>query len=345
LWQFTHPCLPSQIAYCREKVFGFVKRHVDCPLGTYNDSHRLDCVNFFHPKVIVPIVVPNNVKDVRMQQLPFGSRNLIPLVSWSGLELKVSIYVDGQKHIEHCPPNFIIQCFAFQKTIGLKWKTRINLYKFISGTHAPCYSSFWVQYHSRSLKHHKHQFCPNDFSHCIGGTTQKIVISRHVVPTIWVIQEGINLIQKDVTTLEKARFSCDRPHRNNTQSLFGSQFSSSSNSHVPVVSCHSLVRLSDASYWPTICGEGETAFYFQINTTHQQLGGWDLISSVHYFPTIDVPPPGYGGIYNIISYDKGYDVTIGNFLRCSHVYFVTMLVGSLGNRGVYVQCKHGYHVL
>jgi len=105
------------------------------------------------------------------------------------------------------------------------------------------------------------------------------------------------------------------------------------------------VRLSYASYCPTIRGEGETTFYLQINTTHQQLGGWDLIYRCTIFPTIDVPPLGYGGIYSIISYDKGYDVTIENFLRCSYFYFVTMLVGSLGNRGVHVQCKHGYHVL
>jgi hypothetical protein len=38
-------------------------------------------------------------------------------------------------------------------------------------------------------------------------------------------------------------------------------------------------------------------------------------------------------------------VTIGNFPRCSCVYFVTMLVGFLGGCGVNVQCKHGYHIL
>jgi hypothetical protein len=59
----------------------------------------------------------------------------------------------------------------------------------------------------------------------------------------------------------------------------------------------------------------------------------------------DVPPPGYGQIYNIISDDKRYDVTIGNFPRCSCVYFVTTLASSLGGHGVYVQCKHVYHVL
>ncbi len=38
-------------------------------------------------------------------------------------------------------------------------------------------------------------------------------------------------------------------------------------------------------------------------------------------------------------------MTIGNYPRCSCVHFVTMLVGSLGGHGVYVQCKHVYHIL
>jgi hypothetical protein len=44
---------------------------------------------------------------------------------------------------------------------------------------------------------------------------------------------------------------------------------------------------------------------------------------------------------NILFDDNGYDVTIGNFLGCSCVYFVRMLVGSLGGHGAYVKCKHG----
>jgi hypothetical protein len=39
---------------------------------------------------------------------------------------------------------------------------------------------------------------------------------------------------------------------------------------------------------------------------------------------------------NILSNDNQYDITIGNFLRCSCVYFVRILVGSLGGHGAYV---------
>ncbi len=38
-------------------------------------------------------------------------------------------------------------------------------------------------------------------------------------------------------------------------------------------------------------------------------------------------------------------MTIKNYLGCSCVYFVTMLEGFLGGCGVFMQCKHVYHVL
>jgi hypothetical protein len=66
---------------------------------------------------------------------------------------------------------------------------------------------------------------------------------------------------------------------------------------------------------------------------------------MHYFPPINVSSLGYGPIYNILLNDQIYDVTIENFLRCSCVYFVQMLVGSLGVHGVYVHCILVYHVL
>ncbi len=113
-----------------------------------------------------------------------------------------------------------------------------------------CYSCFWVQSHSKSLEHYKHWFCFDDLSHCV-CRTWKIVVVKLVVPIVWPIQEGINLVQKEVTTLEDVRFFFWLLHRNNIQSLFHFQSFRSSNSHVHVVSCHSLARPFDASCWPT----------------------------------------------------------------------------------------------
>ncbi len=52
------------------------------------------------------------------------------------------------------------------------------------------------------------------------------------------------------------------------------------------------------------------------------------------FLVVDVMPPRYGWIYSILFYYKQYNVMIGNFPGCLCVYFVTMLVASLGSGGI-----------
>jgi hypothetical protein len=83
------------------------------------------------------------------------------------------------------------------------------------------------------------------------------------------------------------------------------------------------------SWWQ----EGETIFCVQNDTTtHEQLGSWQVTSPMHCFPDVDVTPSKYGRIYNILSYDNQYDVTIGNFLdvhlstllKCWQVLWVVM---------------------
>jgi len=63
-----------------------------------------------------------------------------------------------------------------------------------------------------------HYLCPNDLNHCVRGTLWKNVVVRPSIPTIWLIQEDFDLIQKEVTTLKKAGFSFDH---NCVQKLFG----------------------------------------------------------------------------------------------------------------------------
>jgi hypothetical protein len=45
-----------------------------------------------------------------------------------------------------------------------------------------------------------HWFCPNDLSHCVHGITQKYVVAKPLVPIVWPIQKGFDLIEKEVTT-------------------------------------------------------------------------------------------------------------------------------------------------
>jgi hypothetical protein len=53
-----------------KKVLRSSKQFANCPLGADNDSHHPNYVNFSHPRVTIPIVEPNIVDDVHMQQPP-----------------------------------------------------------------------------------------------------------------------------------------------------------------------------------------------------------------------------------------------------------------------------------
>ncbi len=97
-----------------------------------------------------------------------------------------------------------------------------------------------------------HWFCFDDLNHCVDGIMGKYIVVRPSIPIVWFIQEGIDLIQKEVITLEEVGFSFDRSH---VQSLFGSQLSSPSSLHVLVMNVHNIVRPADASCWPTTCGD------------------------------------------------------------------------------------------
>jgi hypothetical protein len=109
-----------------------------------------------------------------------------------------------------------------------------------------------------------------------------------------------------------------------------------------------IVWLTNASCWPTIHGGKKVKRPSVFKITQQHTNNWEagiLLTQCMFFPPFDVPSLGYGPIYNIISTNQKYNVTIGNFHGCSCVYFVKMLVGSLGANGVYVHYKYVYHVL
>jgi hypothetical protein len=63
-----------------EEVFGFAKKPANYPPSAENDSHHHDRVNFFHPQVIVIVTPPNVVRNVGMQQPPYGSNACSPLI-------------------------------------------------------------------------------------------------------------------------------------------------------------------------------------------------------------------------------------------------------------------------
>jgi hypothetical protein len=112
---------------------------------------------------------------------------------------------------------------------------------------------------------------------------------------------------------------------------------------VPITaSCPSLVRPSYASCWPTTHG-GEkvrrpSVFKFTQQNNNREAN--ILFFQCMVFLAIDVPSPKYGQIYNVLLDNKQYNVTIGNFPKCSCLYFVAMLASSLGGLETHV-----YHIL
>jgi hypothetical protein len=83
------------------------------------------------------------------------------------------------------------------------------------------------------------------------------------------------------------------------------------------MSAHNIVQLTNASCWSTTHG-GKKVRWPVVTPTIGRLTSY----LPNVFPLVDVRSLGYGQIYNILSNDQIYDVTIRNFLRCSCVYFV-----------------------
>ncbi len=141
----------------------------------------------------------------------------------------------------------------------------------------------------------------------------KNVVVRPLVPIVWPIQEGINLIQKEVTTLKKKKnsFDCSR-----AQNLFGSQSFSSSISNVLVMSVHNIVRLANASYWPITCDGKKVKQPSIFKITHQHTNNWEVAS---YLPNALFSPllmSFHLGMnkFTIFFQMTKYNGTIGNFL-------------------------------
>jgi hypothetical protein len=117
-----------------------------------------------------------------------------------------------------------------------------------------------------------HWFHPNDLSHCVNRIARKYVIAKLLVPTVWPIQEGTDLIKKEVTTFFKMGFFF---YCNHAQSLFGSQSFNSSVLHVLAMSVHNIVQSVNASCWPTTCGGKKVRRPSIFKITQQHTNNWE----------------------------------------------------------------------
>jgi hypothetical protein len=114
-----------------EEIFGSCKQKVNLAPESKGDSHRHDCVNFFHlhvnhtiTKSSVDIEQPiaNQIQDVEVLEAPCGN---------------------GVWHIERCSPMLHVQCFALQKSIKHFYVIRIFTELISIGVVAPIFLGLW----------------------------------------------------------------------------------------------------------------------------------------------------------------------------------------------------------
>jgi hypothetical protein len=81
----------------------------------------------------------------------------------------------------------------------------------------------------------------------VGAIVQKFVVVRPQILIAWLVQQIVNLIQKEVSCMEGARFLFNFEYKNNHQSLFRGEPSTTNNFEMLIVYTHNFFKLVDAS--------------------------------------------------------------------------------------------------
>ncbi len=82
--------------------------------------------------------------------------------------------------------------------------TKITVRKPVHGIPSPCYDGLWSDLKGSAPIYHKFWFCVDDLICYVGGTGKKYCVDRPLVPLMWLVQVGTNLIQFEVIALEEA---------------------------------------------------------------------------------------------------------------------------------------------
>jgi hypothetical protein len=90
----------------------------------------------------------------------------------------------------------------------------------------------------------------------VGGSSRKYAIVKPHVSSIWLVQHGVNLTQKEVLSLEQVGFLFDLGRCTSPRNLFKGEPSTSSNFQVPSACRLDVIKPIDVSNWPTSrCGK------------------------------------------------------------------------------------------
>jgi len=329
-----------------EDVFGSQKRKAGLPLGSEEESHRPDRVNFSCPRMRTRSTAADgascSLSDIPEEPSPDLHPHPIPNVNSTTTHVTAiheTACRDTEWHIARLPKTSAKACFAQQAITKKNCKAKIVQSN--TATAAPTYTGIMEHYQKKTNKIMDFFFCNDDIERCVKGTKRRWVKSRPDVPNIWPVKIGTNLSRKEILDLEQAGFQLPQRPVISPRRLFGVDELPADLSSYPVP--------ASPEEYPKIRSGKRIRRIKNVPTTKQSNNiASSLILKGQISKVTMIPHPGFGCI---VTLDSGappkvqqYLITIGTFPECSCEYFKDMAIKSLGKREGWASCKHLYHV-
>ena len=176
------------------ELFGSTKRKLDLSPGVDCDSHRPDKVNYSIP-------CPNTrVRRACIEEsLVYAEHGVAHTTSM--LETNCS---SSHWHIARLPANSAKRYWAMQANTWILCNAKVGTDKHC--TPAPTYKGLTKEFRSTNNVEYEFWFCPDDIKRSVSGNKKKDVLDWPVVPSIWPVKIGTNLLRQEVLALEDVGF-------------------------------------------------------------------------------------------------------------------------------------------
>lgn len=246
---------------------------------------------------------------------------------------------ESEWHIARLPKTSAKACFALQAIT--KRKCVAKIVQDNRSTAAPTYVGLMEIYKKDKVERMQFFFCSDDIERCVKGTKRKWVLSRPIVPSVWPVKIGTNLLKKEILAFQNAGFQLPQRVAMSPRRLFGTRGIS--------VDMNSLPTPEFADDYPKTRSGKSIRRNPKAPTTKQANNCASAITLQGRIKQVTmIPHPGFGCI---VTFESGmipnthqYMITISLFPECSCPYFKEMLAKSLGKRGQWSHCKHLYYI-
>ena len=317
-----------------EETFGSTKRKLDVFIGDAGDSHRPDKINFSQPRM--------RTRSTRTVSQPFGDEGEEARPNPSR-HVTVAFESDcdtSKWNIARISHKSNARCQAQQQRSNIKCTSKIAKGK--KGTPAPTYRSRKEEYGSKREVLVDFWFCLDDIVRCVKGTKRRWVLDWPEVPEVWPVLSGTNLNREESLLLQHARFRLQERPVLSPHWLFNM-----SGIFSPILFDHPLPKNSHVH--PTVRNNKGIQRIANAPTTEQR-NEWESAANIRgqILGVTLLPHPGLGAIVELetgIAYNKNaYRVTMGQFLTCTCLDFVNMVVSAIRGRQQYINCNHLYYL-